>query len=169
MISKKVAAEILKQVDREFQSERQYIAMEYYFKSLDLNSYAQLFNEYALEERQHAYKMLEFLDEHNCSVSIGQVGTVQTAFNSPKHVFEVAYAHEIQVTKWITDIYKLAVKENDVASQQFLDWYLEEQREEEDKMLTRLNRLTLAGDDMSAILFLDIHDGATGGLSTNQL
>ena len=62
MISKKVAEELLKQANREFLSERLYIAMEYYFKSLDLNGYARLFNDYALEERTHAYKMLEFLD-----------------------------------------------------------------------------------------------------------
>lgn len=159
MISKKVAEELLKQVNREFLSERLYIAMEYYFKSLDLNGYARLFNDYALEERNHAYKMLEFLDEHNCSTIISGIEDVLTSYTSPKDVFEKAYAHEIQVTKWITDIYKLAIKEGDIASQQFLDWYIEEQREEEDKMLERLNRLKLAGDNMAAILFLEKEDG----------
>ena len=133
--------------------------MEYYFKSLDLNGYARLFNDYALEERNHAYKMLEFLDEHNCSTTISGIEDVLTSYASPKDVFEKAYAHEIQVTKWITDIYKLAIKEGDIASQQFLDWYIEEQREEEDKMLERLNRLKLAGDNMAAILFLEKEDG----------
>lgn len=159
MISKKVAEELLKQADREFLSERLYIAMEYYFKSLDLNGYARLFNDYALEERTHAYKMLDFLDEHNCSTKISGIEDVLTTYSSPKDVFEKAYAHEIQVTKWITDIYKLAIKEGDIASQQFLDWYIEEQREEEDKMLERLNRLKLAGDNMAAILFLEKEDG----------
>lgn len=161
MISKKVADMILVQANKEFISERLYIAMEYYFKSLDLNNYANLFNEYALEERAHAYKMLEFLDEHNCSTKISGLEEVQTTFSGPKDVFEKAYAHEVQVTKAITDIYKTAIKENDIASQQFLDWFIEEQREEEDKMLERLNRLKLAGNDMSAILLLDIHDGKT--------
>ena len=169
MISKKVAEMMLLQANREFYSERLYIAMEFYFKSLDLNSYAKLFNDYAMEERNHAYKMLDFLDEHNCSTKISKLDNVTTTYSSPKDVFEKAYAHEIQVTKWITEIYHQAIKDNDVASQQFLNWFLEEQREEEDKMLTRLNRLKLAGNDMSAILFLDMHDGATAGLSTNQL
>lgn len=159
MISKKVAEELLKQADREFLSERLYIAMEYYFKSLDLNGYARLFNDYALEERAHAYKMLDFLDEHNCSTKISGIEEVLTTYSSPKDVFEKAYAHELQVTKWITDIYKLAIKEGDIASQKFLDWYIEEQREEEDKMFERLNRLKLAGDNMAAILFLEKEDG----------
>lgn len=159
MISKKVAEELLKQANREFLSERLYIAMEYYFKSLDLNGYARLFNNYALEERTHAYKMLDFLDEHNCSTKISGIENVLTTYSSPKDVFEKAYAHELQVTKWITDIYKLAIKEGDIASQQFLDWYIEEQREEEDKMFERLNRLKLAGDNMAAILFLEKEDG----------
>ena len=156
MISKKVAEELLKQADREFLSERLYIAMEYYFKSLDLNGYARLFNDYALEERAHAYKMLDFLDEHNCSTKISGIEDVLTTYSSPKDVFEKAYAHELQVTKWITDIYKLAIKEGDIASQKFLDWYIEEQREEEDKMFERLNRLKLAGDNIAAILFLSL-------------
>ncbi len=159
MISKKVAEELLKQADREFLSERLYIAMEYYFKSLDLNGYARLFNDYALEERAHAYKMLDFLDEHNCSTKISGIEDVLTTYSSPKDVFEKAYAHELQVTKWITDIYKLAIKEGDIASQKFLDWYIEEQREEEDKMFERLNRLKLAGDNIAAILFLEKEDG----------
>ena len=159
MISKKVAEELLKQANREFLSERLYIAMEYYFKSLELNGYARLFNDYALEERTHAYKMLDFLDEHNCSTKISGIEDVLTTYSSPKDVFEKAYAHELQVTKWITDIYKLAIKEGDIASQQFLDWYIEEQREEEDKMFERLNRLKLAGDNMAAILFLEKEDG----------
>ena len=152
---------ILVQANKEFHSERLYIAMEYYFKSLDLNNYARLFNEYAAEERKHAYTMLEFLDEHNCATDLSAIEEVQTKYSSPKDVFEKAYAHEVQVTKAITDIYKTAIKENDIAAQQFLDAFIEEQREEEDKMLTRLNRLNLAGNDMSAILLLDIHDGKT--------
>ena len=90
MISKKVAEELLKQANREFLSERLYIAMEYYFKSLDLNGYARLFNDYALEERTHAYKMLEFLDEHNCSTKISGIENVLTTYSSPKDVFEKA-------------------------------------------------------------------------------
>lgn len=159
MISKKVAEEILKQANREFYSERLYIAMEYYFKSLDFNSYAKLFHEYALEERSHAYKMLEFLDDYNCSTKLSSIDDVLTTYTSPKDVFEKAYIHELKVTKWITDIYKLAVKEGDVTSQKFLDWFIEEQREEEDKMFKRLTRLKLAGDNMAAILFLEHNDG----------
>lgn len=159
MLSNEVAKAILKQVDEEFKSERQYIAMEYYFKSLDLNSYGKLFHEYALEERKHAYMMLEFLDEWNHSTAVGSIGEIKTSFNSPKHVFEVAYKHEQFITKSINDILILARDKKDNIAIQFLDWFMEEQREEEDKMLTRLNRLTLAGDNMSAILFLDHEDG----------
>lgn len=76
-------------------------------------------------------------------------------FTSPIDVFEKALAHEKFVTKSIMDIYKNAIKEGDIVSQQFLNKYLEEQREEEDKMNERLMRLKLAGDNTSAILLLD--------------
>ena len=76
-------------------------------------------------------------------------------FTSPIDVFEKALAHEKFVTKSIMDIYKNAIKEGEIVSQQFLNKYLEEQREEEDKMNERLMRLKLAGDNTSAILLLD--------------
>lgn len=159
MLSKEVAKALLIQANEEFKSERQYIAMELYFKSLDLEGYAKLFNEYAKEERDHAYKILNFLDEWNHSTVLSPLKEVVTEFKDPKNVFEVAYKHEQDVTKSILDIITLARDKKDNAGIQFLDWFIEEQREEEDKMLSRLNRLTLANNDMAAILFLDKEDG----------
>ena len=159
MLTNEVAKALLKQVDEEFKSERHYIAMEYYFRSLDLNGYAKLFHEYALEERRHAYKILNFLDDWNYPTNISSLGEVQTSFESPKHVFEVAYKHEKYITKCLNDILIIARNKKDNVAVQFLDWFMEEQREEEDKMLERLNRLRLAGDNMAAILFLDHEDG----------
>ena len=159
MLSNEVAKALLIQVDEEFKSERFYIAMEQYFKRLDLNGYAKLFHEYALEERKHAYMMLDFLDEWNHSTAIGPLKAVKTDFKDPKDVFECAYKHEQYVTKCILNILDLAREKKDNVAIQFLDWFVQEQREEEDKMLTRLNRLTLAGNNMSAILFLDHEDG----------
>ena len=159
MLTSEVAKALLKQVDEEFKSERHYIAMEYYFKSLDLNGYAKLFNDYAMEERNHAYKILNFLDDWNHATNIGPIGEVKTSFDSPKNVFEVAYEHEKFITKSLNDVLTLARNKKDNVAIQFLDWFIEEQREEEDKMLERLNRLRLAGDNMAAILFLDKEDG----------
>lgn len=159
MLTSEVAKALLKQVDEEFKSERHYIAMEYYFRSLDLNSYSKLFKSYALEERKHAYKILDFLDDWNHSTSIGIIGEVITNFKSPKDVFEKAYEHEKYITKCLTDIQTLARNKKDNVGIEFIDWFLDEQREEEDKMLERLNRLKLAGDNMAAILFLDKEDG----------
>lgn len=159
MLTNEVAKALLKQVDEEFKSERHYIAMEYYFRSLDLNGYAKLFHEYALEERRHAYKILNFLDDWNYPTNISSLGEVQTSFESPKHVFEVAYKHEKYITKCLNDVLTIARNKKDNIAIQFLDWFMEEQREEEDKMLERLNRLRLAGDNMAAILFLDHEDG----------
>lgn len=160
MLSSEVAKALLQQVDLEFQSERQYIAMEFYFKSLDLNNYAKLFNEYAMEERNHAFKILNFLDDWNYPTNIGTVGKVQTSFENPKDVFEKAYKHEQFITKSLKNVLAIARETKDNIAIQFLDWFMEEQREEEDKMLQRLNRLRLAGDNMAAILFLDKEDGA---------
>ena len=102
MINKNIAKQILKQVHEEFFSERIYIAMEMYFKRLDLNGYADLFHEYALEERGHAYDMLKFLDEWNCDTTISlDTKEIPNNYTSPMNVFEVAYTHEKYITKSI--------------------------------------------------------------------
>lgn len=156
MINQKIAKQILDQVHFEFQSERQYIAMEMYFKKLDLNGYAELFHDYALEERKHAFDMLTFLDDCNCDTTItAEKQEIVNNFSSPAHLFEVALEHEKKVTKAISDIHKNAHKLEDFTSVNFLNKYLEEQVEEEDKMQERLMRLKLAGTNTSAILLLD--------------
>ena len=160
MINSKIAQQILKQVHEEFISERIYVSMEMYFRKLDLNGYADLFHDYALEERKHAFDMLNFLDDWNAPTTIShEAREIKNDFASPKNVFERALAHEKFITKSIMDIYKNALKEEDVVSVEFLDKYLTEQREEEDKMQKRLMRLSLAGDNTSAILFLDHEQG----------
>lgn len=156
MINKNIAKQILKQVEEEFISETIYISMEMYFKRLDLNGYANLFHNYALEERSHAFDMLSFLDDWNMSTKITRSQRdIPNNFASPIDVFEKALAHEKFITKSIMDIYKNAIKETDIVSMEFLNKYLTEQREEEDKMQERLMRLKLAGDNTSAILLLD--------------
>lgn len=156
MISQKIAKQILQQVHFEFQSERQYIAMEMYFRKLDLDGYANLFHEYALEERRHAFDMLSFLDDWNGDTTItAEKQDIVNDFKSPEHVFEVALAHEKKVTAAIVAIHKNAHEEKDFVSVEFLNKYLAEQREEEDKMHHRLIRLKLAGTNTSAILLLD--------------
>lgn len=160
MINKEIGKQILEQVHFEFQSERQYIAMEYYFRKLDLNGYADLFHEYAIEERHHGYDMLNFLDDWNYPIIINMdKRDIINAFTSPEDVFEKALEHEKEITAAIVKICDNAVKAKDVVSKEFMDKYLAEQREEEDKMQKRLMRLKLAGADSSAILFLDHEDG----------
>lgn len=160
MINKEIGKQILEQVHFEFQSERQYIAMEYYFRKLDLNGYADLFHEYAIEERHHGYDMLNFLDDWNYPIIINMdKRDIINAFTSPEDVFEKALEHEKEITAAIVKICDNAVKAKDVISKEFMDKYLAEQREEEDKMQKRLMRLKLAGADSSAILFLDHEDG----------
>lgn len=121
MLSSEVAKALLKQVDLEFQSERQYIAMEFFFKSLDLNHYAKLFNDYAMEERNHAFKILNFLDDWNYPTNIGTIGKVETSFESPRDVFEKAYKHEQFITKSLKDILVIARETKDNIAIQFLD------------------------------------------------
>ena len=76
-------------------------------------------------------------------------------FESVQEVFKTVYAHEQKVTKSINGLIDLATQENDFSTQTFLQWYVDEQREEEAMMRTVLDRINLIGEGPQSLYFID--------------
>jgi ferritin len=155
MISKKLQDAINYQINRELYSEYYYLSMASYFSSAGLNGFENFFLVQVEEERFHAMKMYSFLNERGARVSLSDIEAPKTEFTSPLEVFELAYAHEQLVSKLINDLMDLAIKENDHAAKNFLDWFVEEQVEEEASMDTILNKLKLINGEGHGLLMLD--------------
>ena len=79
----------------------------------------------------------------------------QIEFKSPIEIFEIAYKHEQYVTKLINELMEVAIKENDHAAKSFLNWYIDEQVEEEASMDKILNQLKMIGGKGQGMLMLD--------------
>jgi ferritin len=129
--------------------------MSAHFESESLKGMANWMRIQAGEERMHAMKFYQFVLDRGGKVTLTAIDAPKTTWASPLEVFKEAYAHEIKVTGLINNLATLAVEEKDHATHQFLNWFVNEQVEEESNAQTIVDRLKLVGDNGLAIYMLD--------------
>jgi ferritin len=118
------------QIAYEFAASQQYIAIAVYYDAQTLPQLAAHFYRQSVEERNHAMMMVQYLLDSDGEVSIPGIEAPQTEFADVVAPVSLALAQERRVTEQITDLVKLARKELDLVAEQFLYWFLQEQREE---------------------------------------
>ncbi len=141
MLSDKLAEALNDQMNFEFLSAHYYLAMAAYCETEDLDGFAHFFWVQAEEERFHAEKFYNFLNENGARANFQAINEPQNEFESLAEVFEVALEHEKKVTKRIYDLMDLAHEESEHATVSFLNWFVDEQVEEEDTMDTLLSKV----------------------------
>ena len=155
MISQKLETAINEQINKELFSEYYYLSMASYFNSVGLDGFESFFLVQVQEERFHAMKMYRFVNERGGRVILSQIDTPKTEFASSLEVFQLAYEHEQFVTKLINDLMDLAISENDHAAKSFLNWFVDEQVEEEDSMESIVSKLKLIDGKGNGLLMLN--------------
>ncbi len=155
MLSEKMQAELNKQINAELYSAYLYLAMSAYFESEDLPGMAQWMRLQYEEEVVHALKFYDYIHERRGRVLLAPIEAVQTEWESPLAVFEAALAHEQHVTALIHALVKLATEEGDYATQSFLQWFVDEQVEEEASADAVVQQLRRVGDSASLLFLLD--------------
>jgi ferritin len=143
------------QIKNELFSAYQYLSMSAYCESENLPGFAQWMRAQSREEMEHAMKFYDFILERNGRVALRALDGPLVEFGSPLEVFEQALEHERRVTAMINDLYALAVRENDYASQTFLQWFVTEQVEEEKNAGDVVETLKMVGDKSEALFLLD--------------
>ena len=113
MLSESIQQAINKQITYEFFASHAYMAMAAYFESLSLTGFAHWFRLQSEEERKHALRFFDYVNDRGGRVILGAIDEPQNEFASPLDVFEHALAHEQRVTAAIHAIYALAAQEND--------------------------------------------------------
>lgn len=154
-ISQKLVDAINEQINKEVFSEYYYLSMAAYFASENLPGFANFFVVQAEEEHFHAMKFFNYLNERGAKVEIKAIDGPKTDFESPLEVFQLAYEHEVFVSENINNLMDLAIAENDHAAKGFLQWYVDEQVEEEASMDDYVNRLKRIGENGYGIFMLD--------------
>jgi ferritin len=155
MLSKRIQDAMNEQIKHELYSAYLYLSMAAYSDALNLPGFAHWMRVQAQEETAHALKFYGFINERGGRVVLLAIDQPPVEFESPLDVFEKTLAHEQTVTGLINDLYALAVAEKDYASQIFLQWFVEEQVEEEASATEILETLKRVGDQGQALVMLD--------------
>ncbi len=153
MLSDKMQAALNKQINAEMYSAYLYLAMAAYFEAENLPGMAQWMRLQYEEEVAHGLKFYDYIHERRGRVLLEPIEGVPSAWESPLAAFEAAFAHEQHVTALIHGLVKLATDEGDYATQSFLQWFVDEQVEEEasvDAVVQQLRRVS----NSSSLLFL---------------
>jgi ferritin len=143
------------QIVKELYSSYLYLSMAAYFEAENLPGAAHWMKVQAQEEIIHAMKFFDFLNERGERVILGSIDQPEAKFASIKGVFEKTLEHEQLVTASINDLYSLAEKANDNASKVFLQWFINEQVEEEKSPADILGKLKYVSNDPAGFLILD--------------
>jgi ferritin len=151
MIDSKAAQLLNEQVGHEFSAFLQYVAVSTWFDAEAFPELSKYFARQADEERGHAMKMVQFLNDTDQEVVIPAIPAPKPTFSSVKEAIQLAYDQEVRVTEQIKEIYNTAAKADDRITQNFLQWFLEEQVEEMASMDTLLKIADRAGKDLFRI------------------
>jgi ferritin len=143
------------QMKHEFYSSYLYLSMSAYCDRANLPGLARWMRAQAQEETKHAMKIFDHVLDRGGRVELRELGRPPGDFSSPKDVFDQAHKHEQQVTASINKVYGLAVDERDFASTVFLDWFVQEQVEEEKTSGLLAEQLRMVGEDRPGLLMLD--------------
>jgi ferritin len=159
-LNKKVEAAMNAQLQKELQSAYVYLGMSAWCETQSLPGMASWLRQQFEEEQVHAFKFFDFIIDRGGRVDLQDLTGVSVAYKSPQDVFENALQHEKAVTAAINDLYALVADEKDFASQAWLDWFAQEQVEEEKQVTQIVEDLKRAGDRGADLLFIDARLGA---------
>lgn len=154
-LSKKMSGALNDQINMELASAYIYLSMSTYCAEANLRGAASWLRIQWEEELAHATKLMDYIGERGGSISLKAIAQPPSKFSSLLDVFEQVLAHEQKVTAAIHKLYDLAVAEKDPASQAFLQWYVNEQVEEENSPAEIISMLRLVGDSGSGLLLVD--------------
>ena len=155
MLSEKMQDAINGQLNAELYSSYLYLSMNAYFKSINLDGFANWMYYQAQEELTHGMKLYDFINQRGGKVNLLQIEAPPTQWNSPQAVFEATLEHEQKVTGLINDLVELALSEHDHATNIFLQWFVSEQVEEEESVTGVLEQLKLMGEAKGGLFMID--------------
>ena len=150
LISRELATAFNQQIGNEFGASMQYVSIAAHFSQRHLQLLAKLFFEQADEEKTHAMKFVKYLLDTKAELRIPAIPAPTPTFASAEEAVQAALNWEQEVTKQITALMDIAVKENDYLGASFLQWFIDEQLEEVVKMERLLSVIRQSGETQPA-------------------
>jgi ferritin len=155
MLKKKVEDALNAQILKEEHSSRIYLAMAIWCEANGYPGAAAFLYRQSDEERMHQLKLVHYVNDRGGKAVIGSLETPEASYNSLVDVFQKVMKHEQYITESINDVYAITLEEKDYTTGNFLQWYINEQIEEESTMSTILDKLNLVGDQKGGMFHID--------------
>lgn len=162
MISPTVQDALNAQINLEQYSAQLYLAMSAHCEGRSFKGFAHWLRVQAAEETAHALKLVDFLLDRGGRLELKAIGAPPTEFGGVIQVFEQTLEHEKGITARINGLFELARQEKDYASEIALQWYVNEQVEEESNVGQIVDHLRAVGDQGGGIWYLDSRMGKRG-------
>ena len=167
MISSTMEEALLKQLNDEFYSAYLYLAMSAYCSHLEFNGAASWFKLQYEEEHIHATKIYNYLVEQGVQVVLGTLASPPSEYGKLLDVFGTSLSHEQSMTSRLNDLSDQALKEKDHATYNLLQWFVNEQVEEEATLGAIISKLKLVKEDGYGLLMIDNELGARNSASSS--
>jgi ferritin len=161
-LSKKMQDALNEQIKEELASAYIYLSMAAYCESINLGGFAHWMRAQTNEEMEHAMKFYGYIHDRGGRVVLEALDQPPIEFDGPTDVFEKTLAHEQYITGRIHMLYGMAVEEKDYASVGALQWFVDEQVEEEKTATEILEYLKMIGDKGQGLIMLDRHLASRG-------
>jgi len=155
MLTKVMLDKLNKQLNFEFYSSNIYLQMASWAEMQGLEGCAKFLKKQAQEELVHMHKFFEYIVESGEMAVIGKLDAPPTDYDSVEEVFKKSLEHEKQVTKRIHDIADTAWKDKDLATFNFMQWFISEQHEEETSFSKIIDKIKLIGVDKRTLYLID--------------
>ncbi|MBD98344.1 MAG: ferritin [Verrucomicrobia bacterium] len=167
MLKQNIEEQLQNQIEKEGSSSQLYLAMACWADVKGFKGAAEFLYAHADEEREHMLKLIKFINERGGHATVPSLPSPGKDYQSLMGVFKSILEHEILVTESINDIISLCLEEKDHTTNNFMQWYIAEQMEEEELARTIIDKLEMIGSDTSSLYLFDkelsglsIHDPA---------
>ncbi len=155
MLNEKVEKVLNKQIELELFSSQLYLAMASWAEKKGYNGSANFLYAHSDEEREHMLKLFHYVNDRNGHAIVPPVEQPKSEYESIQAVYEEIYEHEKMISSEINNLVGVCYEEKDFTTANFLQWYVEEQIEEESLFSTVLDKLNLLGGDKARLYMFD--------------
>lgn len=160
MISAKMQKALNKHLNEEMFSSYLYLSMSAYFETKNLKGFANWMRLQSQEEYMHAMKFYSYIIQVGGNVTLAQINAPKTSWKNHMEVFKETLEHEKYITELINKLVDLAIQEKDHATNNFLQWFVNEQVEEVATAEDIVNKLEMIGDNKNGLFLIDRELGA---------
>ena len=160
MISAKMQKVLNAHLNEEFYSSYLYLSMAAYFDAKNLKGFANWFRIQTQEEHMHGMKFFNFILQKGGKISLSQINAPKIEWKDTSEIFSDTLKHEQKITGLINKLVEVAMLEKDFATNNFLQWFVTEQVEEEANVEEIIQKIEMIGDNKSGLYMLDNELGA---------